>query len=154
MVSTCHTARIPVQTEDKTVIDLDGDSFVVMSGRSLYITHRQVTVTHPCGRSVSVDVGIAPLLQRLWDYGLRTFYSCQGFYSTDPAYRPFNISAYVQFEGKYAAETFRDTALSVVGMTVHVDESTLAGRSVARFHAGDVAILGEQWGFDALHARG
>lgn len=46
--------------------------------------HEQVRVCTPDGHEVDVDVGMRPLLQRLWQRGIATTWSCEGDADTGP----------------------------------------------------------------------
>lgn len=62
--------------------------------------HRQTRATHPSGKRIAVDAGIAPLLRALWKRGIETIASCE------------NSDGYVwlQFAGGRDAEEFATIA--------------------------------------------
>lgn len=109
------------------------------------IEHRQVEVPTPVGDTTFVDYDLAPLLLRLWDAGMWTVYSCQGFYTSTREYRHLNCSAYIMFRGNDTAQLFADTAARFVGHTITVSHPPRDGFSIARFRADDVQFLSEAW---------
>jgi hypothetical protein len=109
------------------------------------IEHRQVEVPTPIGDTTFVDYDLAPLLLRLWDAGLWTVYSCQGFHTSTDEYRHLNCTAYILFRGTDTAHVFADSAARFIGHTITVSRPPRDGFSIARFHADDVQFLSEAW---------
>lgn len=109
------------------------------------IEHRQIEVPTPVGDTTHVDYDLAPLLLRLWDAGLWTVYSCQGFHTSTREYRHLNCCAYILFRGDTTAQVFSDSCARYVGHTVCVSAPASEGLSMARFRADDVIFLSEVW---------
>lgn len=83
--------------------------------RSSFTGHVQVITS----RGIEVDRGMAPILEKLWDLGFETWYSCEG---TD-----YELGGYVFGP---AQEGFADAVAALVPWTVgevyeHIDRSPL-----------------------------
>lgn len=115
-----------------------------MSREMTMTEHVQVPATLPCGTHVLVDEDMRPLLNRMWEAGFDTLYSCQGNYTdTD---KSMNVLAYIMFDGEDAAQDFSQSCVPFVGCTVIVDPSR-PGTSCVRFLPQDVTFLGRVWEF-------
>lgn len=96
------------------------------------LTHEQVTL--PDG--VQVDVGIATLLNALWELGLRTSYSCQGT-SEEPLEETWACSAsYISFPEAADALTFFSQTLGAVSTPDHLARIVVDVRYATRARPG------------------